>query len=74
MFRKTILKKKDQRYVARKRRTNAVAKNNLTLPRIVVTRSLVHISAQLIDPEGKVVVVATDKDLMGTKSEKAFQV
>ena len=74
MFRGTTLQKKTQRYAARKRRNNAVAKHELHVPRLVVTRSLVHIGAQLIDMAGKVVVAATDTDMSWTKSEKAFQV
>ncbi len=41
-------------------------------PRLAVVRSLKHISVQVIDDtSGKTIVSASDKDLKGTKLEKA---
>lgn len=74
MFPGSILKDKKRRYLAKKRRTNVTAKTTSLLPRLLVIRSLVHISAQIITPDGQVVASATDKGVKGTKTEKAFAV
>lgn len=73
MFRGTILYEKAKRYQAKQHRTNAIAKS-ISLPRIVVSRSLMHISAQLIDGTWHVVVSVNDATLQWTKKEKAFAV
>lgn len=44
------------------------------MPRLLVIRSLAHISAQIIGLDGHVLAVATDHGLSGTKLEKAFAV
>lgn len=62
-------------YLRRKRRTNATLKAQLPEFRCIVTRSLKHISAQIIDTKGNIVASATDFKLTsGTKTEKAWQV
>lgn len=74
MFVGSILKAKQGRYAAKKRRTNAVIKATASAPRLLVIRSLAHISVQVIWLDGAIVAHATDKNLKGTKSEKAFAV
>lgn len=74
MFRGSILQHKTKRYIARKRKTNAVAKYALTIPRLIVHRSLAHISAQIVDLQGNILASATDTGMSGTKSDKAFAV
>ena len=44
------------------------------MPRLLVIRSLTHISAQIIALDGHVVAAATDRGLKWTKVEKAFAV
>lgn len=62
-------------YLRRKRRTNVTIKSQLPEFRCVVSRSLKHIAAQIIDAKGNVVAAATDlKITSGTKTEKAGQV
>ena len=62
-------------YLRRKRRTNATIKAQLPDFRCVVSRSVKHISAQIIDAKGNIVAAATDlKITSGTKTEKAGQV
>ncbi|MBP6256791.1 hypothetical protein KA405_03590 [Patescibacteria group bacterium] len=48
MFVGSILKAKQQRYAAKKRRTNTIIKATASAPRLLVIRSLAHISAQVI--------------------------
>ncbi len=62
-------------YQQRKRRTNTSIKAHFPDYRCVVDRSLKHISAQIIDMKGNVLVAASDIGLSsGKKSEKAFSV
>lgn len=62
-------------YLRRKRRTNTTIKAQLPDFRCVVSRSVKHISAQIIDAKGNIVAAATDlKITSGTKTEKAGQV
>jgi len=49
-------------------------KTTTLLPRLLVVRSLSHISAQIIAHDGNVLAAATDKGLTWTKVEKAFAV
>ena len=74
MFVGSILKAKQQRYAAKKRRTNTIIKATASAPRLLVIRSLAHISAQVIWMDGLIIAFVTDKDMKGTKSEKAFAV
>ena len=62
-------------YLKRKRKTNAMAKSQLPEFRCIVSRSLKHISAQIVDVNGNVLAAASDlKITSGTKTEKATQV
>lgn len=62
-------------YLRRKRRTNATIKAQLPEFRCVVSRSLKHISAQIMDQKGNILAAASDlKNVSGTKSERATQV
>ena len=74
MFVGSILKAKQDRYAAKKRRTNAVIKATASAPRLLVIRSLAQISAQVIRLDGLIIAYANDKDVKWTKSEKAFAV
>lgn len=66
---------KNNNYARRKQRTNITVKTTATKPRLLVVRSNVHIRAQIIDLEGKVLVTAHDLSATaGTKSERAFAV
>lgn len=68
------MKDKQRRYLAKKRRTNTTIKATASLPRLLVTRSLTHISAQIIAQDGRVLAAATDKGMKGKKVEQAFTV
>ena len=62
-------RKKDERRV---RRTRAKIYGTPKLPRLAVSRSIKHISCQLIDDDNrKTLASASDKDLKGNKTEKA---
>jgi large subunit ribosomal protein L18 len=74
MFPGSILKDKQRRYLAKKRRTNQTIKATASFPRLLVIRSLTHISAQVIGLDGQVLAAATDHGMKGTKTEKAFAV
>ena len=70
-------KKLTTKRINRKTRVRSKLKAKSILPRLVVTRSLKHISAQVIDTKGVVQVSATSKNqpLKGkTKTEQAAQV
>ena len=72
MNKKTIITRKN-----RKNRVRSKLKQNSSLPRLVVTRSLKHISAQVIDLKGVVQAEATSKnqDFKGkTKTEQATEI
>lgn len=61
----------------RKNRVRSKLKQNSTLPRLIVTRSLNHISAQVIDKKGEVQAEATTKNQSfkgQTKTEQATKV
>lgn len=62
-------------YQRRKRRTNVTIKSQFPDYRCVVSKSLKHISAQVIDAKGHIVAAFTDlKMTSGTKTEKAHKV
>ena len=65
--------KKDQLRNRRKARIRSKIQGTAKRPRLVVSRSLAHIYAQLVDDDsGKVLAQASDiKETKGTKSEKA---
>ncbi|MBU0732387.1 50S ribosomal protein L18 [Patescibacteria group bacterium] len=73
MSNKEIEKKlKKQR---RAKRTRAKIHGTEKLPRLAVSRSIKHISCQLIDDDtGKTIVSVSDKGLKGNKTEVAKQV
>jgi large subunit ribosomal protein L18 len=53
----------------------AKIKGTPTRPRLVVTRTVKHILAQLVDDTcGATLILVSDDKLKGTKSEKAYQV
>jgi ribosomal protein L18 len=63
MFLGSILKDKQRRYLAKKRRTNTILKTTTLLPRLLVVRSLAHISAQIIARDGNVLAAASDRGM-----------
>jgi large subunit ribosomal protein L18 len=69
---KKALYSKAQRQLRRKHKVNTVIKATATLPRLIVWKSNLYTSAQIIDAAGKVVAFANDKKEKGTKIEKAF--
>lgn len=69
---KKTLYSKAQRQLRRKHKINTMIKSTATLPRLIVWKSNLYTSAQVIDAQGKVVAFANDKKEKGTKTEKAF--
>ncbi len=69
---KKALYAKAQRYQRRKNKVNTVIKATASLPRLIVRKSNLYTSAQIVDADGKVIAYATDKKEKGSKSEKAF--
>lgn len=68
-------KEKNNRELRRVRRTRARNYGTAKRPRLAVSRSLDHISCQLIDDDsGKTLAAAGDKGLKGSKTEKAAAV
>ena len=63
MFSGSILKDKQRRYLAKKRRTNATIKATASFPRLLVVRSVAHISAQIIALDGHVIAAASDRGM-----------
>jgi ribosomal protein L18 len=67
------LKNKLRKYLRRKVRTNSKVKAQNRQARLVVNKSNLYISGQLIDNDGKVLATITDKKAKGaSKSERAF--
>ncbi len=71
---KTSLYSKTQRLQRRKNRVNTIVKKTSNLPRLIVRKSNMYTSAQIIDATGTVLAYATDKGAKGTKTERAFAV
>ena len=69
---KHTLYSKAKRLQRRKNKVNTVIKATASLPRLVVRKSNLYTSAQVLDASGKVLAYATDKKEKGTKIEKAF--
>ncbi len=68
-------KAKEEKRIRRKGRVRAKISGTAKCPRLSVYRSLKNIYVQLIDDEKQTTLVsATDKDLKGTKQEKAKEV
>ncbi len=67
------LKDKLRKYLRRKVRVNAKIKAQQPQARLIVNKSNLYISAQLIDANGSVLTTITDKGAKGaSKSERAF--
>jgi ribosomal protein L18 len=67
------LKNKLRKYLRRKVRTNSKVKAQHPQARLIVNKSNLYISGQLIDANGKVLATITDKKAKGaSKSERAF--
>jgi len=67
------LKNNIRKYLRRKLRVNAQIKSHKPEHRLIVNRSNLHISAQIIDKDGNVLASINDKNAKGkTKVEKAF--
>ncbi len=63
------------RYLRRKHRVNTTLKVTSSRPRLIVSRSNSHITAQVVDLNGNVVAFATSKwGATGTGIEKAYAV
>ncbi len=66
-------KEKLRKYLRRKVRVNSKIKSQKPANRLIVNKSNLYITAQLIDANGKVLDNISDKTAKGkTKSEKAF--
>lgn len=69
------MKLKSARALRRRNRVRAKISGTAARPRLAVTRSLVHISAQLIDDTtGQTLAMAHDRKVSGTKTAKAVAV
>ena len=67
------LKEKLRKYARRKTRVNSIIKSQKPKYRLVVNKSNLYIKGQLIDENGKVLAVITDKwAKWKSKSERAF--
>jgi len=69
--------KKTQNLILRKHRVRSVVSGTKECPRLTVTVSNLHISAQIIDDTKKVTLVAAStvgKKLTGTMTEKAIAI
>lgn len=71
---KNVLYSKANRLLRRKNRTNTIIKKTASLPRLIVRKSNMYTSAQVVDMSGNVIAYATDKGAKGTKTERAFEV
>lgn len=71
---KKTLYSKAQRLLRRKNKVNTVIKATASLPRLIVRKSNLYTSAQVIDATGKVLAFANDKKEKGNKTEKALAV
>lgn len=66
------IKAKQSRYQRRKDRVNTKIKSTFPTYRLVLQKSLLYVSAQLLDQNSKVVVAISDKGMKGTtKTERA---
>ena len=69
---KKQLKKKTSSYQRRKFRVNSVIKSNSDNPRVIIQKSNMYVSAQLIDNTWKVLGFFSDKLVKwGTKTQRA---
>ncbi|MEI7477862.1 MAG: 50S ribosomal protein L18 [bacterium] len=65
---------KQSRFERRKHRVNTQVKAGSSQPRLIVWKSNLYTSGQIVDISGKVIAYANDKNLKGTKTERAFAV
>ncbi len=71
---KNKIQKKNAQYTRRKNKTNTMAKAQVHDARVLVNKSLLHTSAQVIAPTGAVLASISDKSVKGaTKTERAFE-
>ena len=69
---KNKLLEKQRKYLRRKQRVNTQVKWANPEYRVIVARSLLHVSASVIAADGKVIATCTDKGAAGkTKTERA---
>ena len=69
---KNKLLEKQRKYLRRKQRVNTQIKETNPEYRVIITRSLLHVTADVISADGKVVATCTDKGVAGaTKTERA---
>lgn len=69
---KNKLLEKQRKYLRRKQRVNTQVKGTNPEYRVIITRSLLHVTADVISADGKVVATCTDKGVAGkTKTERA---
>lgn len=64
--------KKLEIYTRKQHRTNTILKSHANEYRLIVSRSLKHISAQIVAADGKSITQIKDFACSGTKMEKAF--
>jgi len=64
---------KARRQARRKHRVQTVIKATASLPRLIVWKSNLHTSAQVVGLDGNVVAYATDAKFTGTKTAKATE-
>lgn len=70
---KNKLLEKQRKYLRRKQRVNTQVKGTNPEYRVIITRSLMHITADVVAASGKVVATCTDKWVSGaTKTERAW--
>jgi ribosomal protein L18 len=58
---KNALYSKANRLLRRKNRTNTIIKKTASLPRLIVRKSNMYTSAQVVDISGTVIAYASDK-------------
>ena len=69
---KNKLLEKQRKYLRRKQRVNTQVKGTNPEYRVIISRSLLHVTADVISADGKVVATCTDKGVAGaTKTERA---
>ena len=69
---KNKLLEKQRKYLRRKQRVNTQVKGTNPEYRVIISRSLLHVTADVVSADGKVVATCTDKGVAGkTKTERA---
>ena len=67
---KNKLLEKQRKYLRRKQRVNTQVKGTNPEYRVIITRSLMHVTADVISADGKVVATCTDKGRLKLKEQK----